>query len=144
MSYCRWSSMNMMCDVYVYENVSGGWTTHVAGNRLMFQPIPSLPLGVFNFRGKWDKKKRRVTYPNRRIAFFAHIYFKVFSWSQSLHSWSIGLIPRRNIGLQHDGKTFNSDTAGDCADLLESLRKEGYRVPQYAIDRLREEEAESA
>jgi hypothetical protein len=26
MSYCRWSSDGMKCDVYVYEDVSGGFT----------------------------------------------------------------------------------------------------------------------
>ncbi len=33
MSYCRFSSDNFMCDVYVYEDCAGGWTTHVAGVR---------------------------------------------------------------------------------------------------------------
>lgn len=33
MSYCRWSSDNFQCDVYVYEDCAGGWTTHVAGRR---------------------------------------------------------------------------------------------------------------
>ena len=45
MSYCRWSSMNSMCDVYVYEDDAGGWTTHVAAKRRILPPIPSLPLG---------------------------------------------------------------------------------------------------
>jgi len=33
MSYCRWSTDNFRCDLYCYEDVSGGWTTHVAGRR---------------------------------------------------------------------------------------------------------------
>ena len=64
MSYCRfgWDSS----EVYVYADVSGGWTTHVAG-----------------------------------------------------------------------AGSFNDPTAAACADRLESLRKEGVSVPQYAIDELR-------
>lgn len=34
MSYCRWSSDNFKCDLYVYKHVNGGWTTHVINNRL--------------------------------------------------------------------------------------------------------------
>lgn len=45
MSYCRWSSMNWMCDVYVYEDVDGGWATHVAGRRRAIPPIPDLLAG---------------------------------------------------------------------------------------------------
>jgi len=30
MSYCRWSSDNWRCDLYCYEDVNGGITTHVA------------------------------------------------------------------------------------------------------------------
>jgi hypothetical protein len=42
--------------------------------------------------------------------------------------------------LESSGKTFHDDTPGDCADRLESLRAEGFNVPQYAIDELREEQ----
>ena len=31
MSYCRWSTNDFQCDLYCYEDCSGGWTTHVAG-----------------------------------------------------------------------------------------------------------------
>jgi len=33
MSYCRWSSEDSNCDVYVYEDFFGGWTTHIAERR---------------------------------------------------------------------------------------------------------------
>lgn len=42
-----------------------------------------------------------------------------------------------------NGEDFNDPTPGDCADTLEELRKQGHKVPQYAIDELREEEAKS-
>ena len=37
MSYCRWSSDDFQCDVYVYESVAGGFVTHVAANRVVFR-----------------------------------------------------------------------------------------------------------
>lgn len=73
MSYCRWSSDNFKCDVYVYADVSGGWTTHV----------------------------------------------------------------KRDSSLD-----FNVETPGECAARLMSLRKQGYHVPQYAIDNLLTEQKE--
>ena len=33
MSYCRFSSEDFSCDVYVYDDAMGGTTVHVAGNR---------------------------------------------------------------------------------------------------------------
>lgn len=45
MSYCRWSSMDYQCDLYIYDDVSGGLTVHVAAGRLagtdpyVFEPI---------------------------------------------------------------------------------------------------------
>ncbi len=31
MSYCRWSTDEFRCDLYIYANVNGYWTIHVAG-----------------------------------------------------------------------------------------------------------------
>lgn len=42
MSYCRWSSDNGRCDLYCYEDCAGGFTTHVAGNRIVGD-IPTEP-----------------------------------------------------------------------------------------------------
>lgn len=47
-----------------------------------------------------------------------------------------------DIGLPHDGATFNDPTPGAAADRLEDLKAMGYIVPQYAIDDLRTESAE--
>lgn len=43
------------------------------------------------------------------------------------------------IGLPNDGQRIHCDTPGQTADCLEELRETGYRVPQRAIDALREE-----
>lgn len=144
MSYCRWSSMNWMCDVYVYESVEGGWTTHVAKVRRLFPPIPDLPLlRLPSFGGTWDKEARKMVYPRRLNALCARIVFRLASfWHSKVHLLSLELIPLHPIGLPNDGERFISDTAAECADLLEQLRATGYIVPDYAIAALRQEHQE--
>lgn len=46
------------------------------------------------------------------------------------------------IGLEHDGESFDHDTPGECAEHLIYLKGCGYNVPQYAIDSLKEEQDE--
>ena len=53
--------------------------------------------------------------------------------------WMVEISPRRVIGGANDGESFNDDTASECAKTLMLLRGVGYRVPQYAIDALRDE-----
>jgi hypothetical protein len=133
--------MNWRCDVYVYEDCAGGWTTHVAGRRRPIQPIPDLPLHKLpRFGGKWCKEARRVVYPDRIRALCAKLVFRFAAfWHNKVHMKSLDLIPLRPIGLPHDGQHFSSDTAGECAELLLMLRGIGYTVPDYAIEALQEE-----
>ena len=113
MSYCRWSSMGFMCDVYVYENVAGCWTTHVAGNRIT-KPAPELDTSSVEL-------------------------FRITRARQAEH---LATAKRAPIGLPHDGETFHDETPGDCAKRLRELMALGYIVPQYAIDALEAEQAE--
>jgi hypothetical protein len=137
--------MNGMCDVYVYEDVSGGYTTHIARNRKLFAPIPSLFFlmssgavykycvdGYVDEQYVYKSKSKKILY----FIFWDCVYF----WEKYLHDLSREIIPVRKIGLPFDGETFNDETALDCADRLEMLRDLGYKLPQYAIDSLREEE----
>ena len=141
MSYCRFSSNNFWCDVYVYEDVNGGWTTHVAANRHIIRPIPQLPSWWITCLGRYDIDAKRVLYPNRFIAAFAWVWLRIYFTFMRLHNWSVDVIPRRKIGLPLDGRSFNDDTPIGCVVRLEELRALGYKVPQSAIDALREEAA---
>jgi len=118
MSYCRWSSDDFQCDVYVYESCQGGFDTHVAGQRYVFkEPLPPpVNLSQDNIQ-EWMARHNKV--------------------SETLDHDSM-----IEIGLPHDGESFNDSTPGECADRLESLRAMGYVVPQYAIDALREEQGD--
>ncbi len=144
MSYCRYSSMNWSCDVYVYECVSGAWVTHVAARRRMLAPIPDLlHLGLPRFGGQWSQELRRMIYPSRLHAIGARITFGFAAWWHNrIHMGSLSLIPMCFIVLPHAGESFDDIIPGECADRLEGLREMGYRVPQYAIDALRQEQME--
>jgi hypothetical protein len=146
MSYCRWSSDNWMSDVYVYEDVSGGWTTHVAGRRRPFGPVPDLmssrlTMALHGWSGCiWDRERREMVYPQRWRGAVYHAWCSFLTfWHNRVHMGSLRLIPLRQTGLPADGESFNDPTPTDCADRLEGLRAMGYRVPQYAIDALRSE-----
>lgn len=128
-----------MCDVYVYEDCYGGWTTHVAGNRCVIPPIPKIPWSWMPRLGRYDNAARRVIYPNRFVAAVAWVWLRILVASDRLHMWSLGVIPRRRIGLQFDGERFNDATPSLCAETLLMLRAVGYNVPQYAINALQEE-----
>jgi hypothetical protein len=122
-SYCRFSSDDFRSDVYVYADSGGGWTTNVAGNRLVFdQPLPpevELPTNSDGERfAAWAERHRIV---------------------RSM----IDRAERVYIGLPYDGECFNDPSPGACADRLEMLQRAGYTVPQYAIDALRDEDREA-
>lgn len=117
MSYCRWSSDDYTCDVYVYES-DDGWTTHVAGVRVQWDERRPAPI-------KFD--------PNN-----------LQPWLDR-HSQVMDLLdemPRQVIGLPHDGDTFVDETPGECAERLTSLARLGYNVPESAIAALQEEATE--
>lgn len=129
MSYCRWSSDRGYSDVYVYEDVHGGWTTHVAEMR---RP-PGAPLLAHEAmcaaidEGK-SSHEAAITYQEAEK--------KRDAWDAEN--------PLSKIQHDEAGACFNHATPGECADNLERLRDEGFTVPSYAIDALREEQAEMA
>lgn len=114
MSYCRFSSDDYQCDVYVSAGANG-YITHVAASRVVFaRPLP--PPVVFD-------EARIDAWVNREIEVNSIV-------EVSGHA---------RLTLPHAGQSFDDAEASACADRLETLRSLGYRVPQYAIDSLRDE-----
>jgi len=117
MSYCRWSSNDFQCDVYVYEHVGGYWVIHIAENRTVFKdPIPPKIDPVKDVNG-WIKREKLVTEMSHRSK-------------------------REKIGLPYDGETFYESNQLDTANRLKELKKIGYMVPDYAIEELENEAKE--
>ena len=111
MSYCRWSSMNWKCDLYCYEG-TGGFTTHVAGNRVQGNAPELLPLTAPP--DEWLKAYRK------QLAFLKNA-------------------ERVDIGLPHDRETFVDPDLERFLERLMYLREVGYIFPDYVIESIKEE-----
>lgn len=118
MSFCRWSSDNFKSDVYCYENVSGAWTTHVAGNRII-SPLPDMP-GIDVLMADQER--------------YAKLHAE--------HMAALNAAERESIGLPHDCETFNDAGPAEMAERLKYLQGLGYRVPAHVFEALAEEVAE--
>jgi len=109
MSYCRWSSDGFQSDLYCYEDMAGGWTTHVAGGRhpkrlcgLDFSSDEALAASIEQQRAELDDPGNAP-------------------------------IP---IGLPHDGETFNDPTLWAFLDRVLMLRDAGYHVSAQVVARI--------
>lgn len=118
MSYCRWSTDDFQCDLYVYADVAGGYTTHVAGNRPVFdKPLPPVVIFADNPEA-WMKRHAEVM----RM---------------------MDGVRREPIGLGYDGQTFRDETPEDLLATLTFLRDAGYRFPQEVLDEVESEIVEA-
>lgn len=115
MSYCRFSTNDFQCDVYLYEDVMGGFTTHLAAIRVEYQePLPEpMSLDADNVEA-WLARHRKV---------------------MEMHKTA----KKVRIDLPMAGETFNDETALDLLDRLLELRSIGYRFPLSVIEAVREE-----
>lgn len=120
MSYCRWSSANWMCDLYCYEDSSGGWTTHVASNRRLEAP------------------------PSDRYEDFldGRITPEEFTALHRAQLDALERIPLVSIDLPHVGETFNDTSLEEFKERLLMLRTAGYIFPDYVLDDVDREIAE--
>ena len=121
MSYCRWSSSKSTCDLYCYEDVSGGYTTHVASmRRIGAADVPDIP----------DMMELN---PEDKAA--------MAEWARAFSEQSkiIGALPLEPIGLPEDGSSFNDPDLESFLKRVRWLRDMGYNVPEYVDERILEE-----
>lgn len=119
MSYCRWSTDDYQCDLYVYESVGGFWSTNVASNRLVYkEPLPPAIPFTADRLTEWHERHERV-------------------------GEMVDEAVRVEIDLPHAGESFADASAGACADRLQYLKGLGYRFPDAVIVDLREEQREA-
>lgn len=104
MSYCRFSTDDFQCDVYVYASASGGYTVHFASSkRIIKEPMPPY-----------------VEFTQENITAYMERHNEMMR--------IVGDAEMVPIGLPFDGKTINGDVA-EVVVTLELARKEGYRFP---------------
>ncbi len=113
MAYCRWSTDDFQCDLYVYEHVHGGWAIHVASHRIIPQePFPpALTIEDPGFVDRWEKVR------------------KILDEGEHV-----------KIGLPFDGKSFYPQEKGETVEILKMLREAGYRFPERVIADIEEED----
>lgn len=125
MSYCRFSDLNYYSEAYVYESVEGDWVTHIAGYRQ--QPgAPAQDLGIL-LAGDGTPD---------------HPAMKLYTAQREIYTdW---LEANAHVPIDHPeaGSFFRHATPGECADNLERLTKEGFIISRFAVDALRQEQAE--
>lgn len=122
MSYCRWSSDNFRCDLYCYEDVSGGYTTHVAGRRrLGLDTLPPSPYDDEAF--ELIRQKKNDEWEARYKAY----------------DKALNALEFEDITLPHAGLTFNDPDLETFKMRLLSLRSLGYRFPDYVLEEVDEE-----
>lgn len=115
MSYCRWSTDDFQCDLYIYEDVAGGYTIHVAGNKVVFpEDLPEYVDLTPETAEAWMERHQKV------MAMIEHA-------------------ERVPLNLPHDGDCFRLDTPTEAADKVQELMGMGYRCPPDVIEVLRAE-----
>ncbi len=118
MSYCRWSTDDFRCDLYIYDDVRGRVTIHVAGRRRLIPDDaypPPLPDGPFD----------ADAYMQRHQAVMALMEDKRYPW--------------QDFGLPHDGESFSGLDYAEAAAKVRELIALGYRCPADVADELQAE-----
>lgn len=114
MSWCRWSTDDFLCDLYVWDDVAGGTVVAVAGRRVVYEaPLPD-PV-------PWD--------PDR--------IEEILARQQAVRD-----LPQHfeDITLPHAGEIFREPDTNAAADRVAELRALGYRCPADVEQALREAE----
>ena len=114
MSYCRWSTDDHMCDLYVYDSVSGGIAIHIAGNRLIYKdalPEPVSYLDIDAFMARHEKVGQMIDAADRV-----------------------------KIDLPYAGESLDGLSNEEAIEFLIELRQLGYRFPEHVIGMIQEED----
>ena len=114
MSYCRFSSMDFKCDLYVYE-AEDCYCVHVANNRVIGDVPPLL----------WGTDPGTL-----RDSYRAQMKF-------------METAKREKIGLPYDGKDFYLSSKEELVECLMSLKQAGYVFPYEIIEEIMEKEDEA-
>jgi hypothetical protein len=123
MSFCRWSSDGGQCDLYCYEDVNGGFTTHVAGSRRA-PPLEGTldPFGVYGL--KLIQESRHD------------------DWMKIKKIWDAYLDSAELVKIQseHAGQSYNDPTLIDFRErIVELSRDPNLKIPTWLLDSIDEE-----
>ena len=110
MSYCRWSTDindNKQSDLYVYEDVMGGYTIHVASRRRVIKtPIP-----------QYDGDN-------------------IMDWHVKRNQWIKDNNTFEDINGPFDGESWHGISFAETLEVLKLLEQAGYNFPSDLIDNI--------
>lgn len=122
MSYCRWSTDDFSCDLYVYSSGEDQYTIHVAGNRV----VGDIPKITSDFLSTHK--------PTSTVEEYVAQHKAQLDWLEDCE--------REKITLPQAGESFTLSGEGAIAK-LHKLKALGYKFPDYVItdieDELKEE-----
>jgi len=128
MSYVRFADDDWTSDVYVFEDVSGGWTTYVANRHWVWDVELPPPIDLVEDYEGWTERHQKV------MAMLGdRINFGPTSEDSEYGHW---------VALPSSDGYYNHRTPGECADHLERLASLGFHVPAGVVDDLRAEQKE--
>lgn len=110
MSYCRWSSMDFKCDLYVYE-ADDGIAIHVASNRVVGD-VPSID---------W---------------YSAELLHSTYKAQMEF----LDTAEREPINLQYDGESWYCLSKDAACTVIDMLEQEGYVFPEGLCESIMEDE----
>lgn len=109
MAYCRWSSDNFSCDLYIYES-HDGISINVASRR-MVGDVPEID---------WSSPENLHDSYRQQMKFME-------------------IAHHEPIGLPYDGQSFYGLSREDAIIFLEVLKEIGYNFPSSVIEDLKQE-----
>lgn len=118
MAYCRWSTDDFQCDLYVYEDCAGGWTIHIAGRRTVYS----------------EKLPPPIELTQETALEYFHRHQKIMQ----MH----GSAKMVEIDLPYVGETILVDSLQELLATLIQLKEIGYIFPDSVIKEVEGEIAE--
>lgn len=104
MALCRYSSIDFLCDLYVYETEPNGFSVNVARKRRVYkQPLPE-----------------RIS-PCVDVVAYHKRFIDIMLMENELV----------DIGLPYDGQSFSCDTAEELVDVLTMLKVKPHKMKKF-------------
>jgi hypothetical protein len=122
MSYCRFSSDNFGCDVYAYSSGEDRFHVHLAFSRVVgdVPKLPDLP----------DPGPGQAL-PQEAVQAYMEAHRAQMDFLETAE--------REPLDLPHAGGGFVYETLEEVLEGMLWLRSLGYRIPDYAFERIEEE-----
>jgi len=124
MSYCRWSSMDWECDLYIYDSVGDFVSINVAMRRRKFDDT-------------WPRMPKDATI-EERVA----IWSAQHEWMET-HEDSQDWIDLNTIAPEFSGENYRITDPAEVADLLTRMRAAGLKFPDGIIEQFLEQAKEA-